>query len=196
NADAQCGGATSGQICNATVCAAGCSTAAGRNYCPSGQYCSNQSGGVGSCLPQPCMTDPNCSAPTPFCDTDPEPNACIQCRSSADCSGTKPFCDATNTCAACATDANCPNALQPACQASGACAECSATNASRCGGVNPVCLTGSGTCGCNADSRCGSSTSGQICGAGATCVAGCSTAAGRNYCPATEYCSNQSGGVG
>ena len=59
------------------------------------------SGGGGSA----CMSNDQCSAPTPVCDPG---NGCVECLQSDQCSAAKPNCDtSTHTCRECAADADC-----------------------------------------------------------------------------------------
>lgn len=70
-----------------------------------------------------------------------------QCGSDADCPLDKPHCNVQlGICEPCASDEDCTDPAKPACQPSGICGECSATNASLCLDLEPVCDTGPGIC--------------------------------------------------
>lgn len=197
------GGAT-GTISNqATI------SAEGENGAPVTIFTStDDDGGPTDVVVDDCEDDSQCAAPTPACYDPPDPtlpNICVECTGDQHCGGTLPVCDlATNTCVPCASDADCTDPNFPACHAAGplagACTECSASNATLCGGTAPLCLDNLGFCGCSdvdGDDECGGPNSGIICnGPAGVCVPGCAVAPGRNDCPATEFCSDQSGGVG
>lgn len=166
--DAQCGPPGSGLVCSGTtsspgVCIAGCSTAAGRNDCPAGQYCSDKSGAIGECLPAPCSANADCEAPTPACDKSVKPSRCVQC----------------------AKDGDCPSGL--VCNGEKKCVECTASDKSSCSkdGTGAACLA-NGTCGCASDADCGN---GRTCDAGSgKCVAGCPPCGAKNECHLPGAC--------
>jgi MYXO-CTERM domain-containing protein len=173
--DSQCGDGDSGRICNGSLCTAGCSHAEGRNRCPSTQYCSDQSGGVGTCRGQVCVDDDECRNLTPeqpICDTDPEPNECVQCLLDDHCSVPANLCDDRR------------------------CVECTSERLENCTatGKGAACLT-SNTCGCVADGDCGSATSGRVCGANSLCRVGC-RGTGGNGCPEPLVCSSTDTQIG
>ncbi len=169
-----------------------CSECRTRTDCPAGKpICDLVKGVCGAC-----MSNNECAAPTPFCGAG---GICVACRTSADCSGGAPVCDtATGTCRGCRTDADCPTAT-PACQPAGGCGECSVSNATRCVGAKPQCLTDFGLCACtdrDGDSECGGAMSGVVCsGAVGICVPGCSDMPMRNGCPGGQTCMVPGGGA-
>jgi hypothetical protein len=57
NTDTDCGGTTSGRVCDAKVCKDGC-RGTGGNGCPSGKVCSSTSNAVGTCQNPPCGRGP------------------------------------------------------------------------------------------------------------------------------------------
>ena len=156
---------------------------------------------TGACAECSATNASRCTGARPLCDV--ASNRCVGCLTSADCaSPTAPFCSPmTRTCVPCEADGppSCPDPARPACQRAGAlagaCTECSATNASRCGGIRPQCLTALGLCGCSdsdGDSECGGPMSGIVCsGPAGTCIPGCSSAPGRNRCPVPLVCSGE-----
>jgi uncharacterized repeat protein (TIGR01451 family) len=201
NADA------SGNIANQAVVTAG-----GRAGAPPAPYPSDGNGPAPGAPPTSfpvgqCATSADCP-PGRVCDTAARPAVCVGCRSNADCGGVTPFCSPmTATCVACAADGppSCSDPARPACQRggalAGACTECSATNATRCGGAKPQCLLALGLCGCSAadgDAECGGPMSGVICNAAVAgiCVPGCSEAPMRNRCPAGQTCAPPGAAVG
>ena len=156
--------------------------------------------------PAPRPTSRIARAPRPRCDVSSGVGACVACLNDGQCGGVTPVCAmATRTCVACITDGapSCPDPDRPACQRAGAlrgaCTECTATNATLCGGVKPVCVADLGVCGCagpSDDCSCGASDSGLICsGAGGFCVPGCGPAP-RNGCPTGQSCLDIMNGVG
>ena len=46
-------------------------------------------------LVEGCLTDADCGAPTPRCDTSPTPNVCVECVTNADCTALEPTCTAS-----------------------------------------------------------------------------------------------------
>ena len=46
-------------------------------------------------LVEGCLTDADCAAPTPRCDTSPTPNLCVECVTNADCTALEPTCAAS-----------------------------------------------------------------------------------------------------
>jgi len=136
-----------------------------------------------------CMSNAQCSAPTPVCDTSNQ--SCVGCLANTDCSGATPTCDtSTHTCKACSANSDC-SGTTPVCVTSGAgagaCVQCT-TNAqctssapvcasNKCTGCksdsdctdpnNPVCNTGTGACGpSGSTSSSGGSSSGTSSGSG------------------------------
>jgi uncharacterized repeat protein (TIGR01451 family)/MYXO-CTERM domain-containing protein len=175
--DGDCGGKTSGLICNgpAGICVPGCSAASGRNGCPVGQTCSDVSGGVGTCSPTGgCSIDGDCVLPTTACNTSVTPHQCVQCLSDAGC------------------------ALPLVCSPTAhACVDCTPTNTTAClpTGSGSACLTG-GTCGCSIDGDCGGVASGRICdGSLHKCTIGCRGQNG-NGCPADLVCTSDNASAG
>ncbi|HXI59132.1 MAG TPA: hypothetical protein VNO55_23860, partial [Polyangia bacterium] len=171
NGDGDCGGPTSGKICNGPVgiCVPGCSAAPLRNGCPVGQTCSDVTGAVGSCGPAGgCVVNGDCVAPTTACDTGVTPHQCVQCLSDAGCL--------------------LPQVCSPTTHA---CVECTPTSSTACvsSGSGAQCLAG-GTCGCQGDTDCGGVASGRICDATVhKCTIGC-RATGGNGCPVGLSCSS------
>ncbi len=169
--DAECGSSDSGWVCNgvAGACVPGCAILAGRNGCPPTQTCSDQTGAIGTCVDEPCITDADCTgAPLVRCNTAVQPNACVQCLTDEDCAAPL-ICDQTgsNTCV------ECTGALTDNCKASGSGALCLANQ----------------TCGCAVDSDCGALDSGRVCdGISSRCAVGCRASDG-NSCPSGFVCS-------
>jgi uncharacterized repeat protein (TIGR01451 family)/MYXO-CTERM domain-containing protein len=170
---------------------------------PSRPICELSGPLAGACTECSATDTTHCTADRPYCLL--SNGTCVACRDDGDCTGPNSWCNpATHTCAPCRSNADCTDPRRPVCQLTGplagACTECSATDSHLCTGNRPICLTNLGLCGCtdtDGDSECGSSTSGMICnGPAGICVPGCSTAPGRNGCPAGQYCSDQTGGVG
>ena len=97
----------------------------------------------------PCMTDANCSPPTPYCDT--AARVCVQCLSSNNCPMNAPVCSAAKTCVECASSADC-------------------------GGNTPYCNTTNNTCvRCLSNTNCGDSGTPVCHPTTRTCVAACTT---------------------
>jgi MYXO-CTERM domain-containing protein len=178
NTDADCGGASSGRVCEADRhrCAPGCATGAGRNGCPTGQRCVVTGAGVntrGTCTLD-CTSTPMCGSMLPALPLCPDTGMrrCVECRADGDCSGNadgRVYCDLTaGRCVACLT---------------GGASQCTAA------GVGAACLPG-GACGCNTDSDCGARESGRVCDAFTrVCRAGCRpSGAMGNACPAGSVC--------
>ena len=114
--------------------------------------CATTGANAGDCVA--CIADANCPPATPRCTPT---NTCVQCESNADCGGDTPVCS-TGTCKACTSDASCSGAT-PACEVWGACGQCSATNATECGGSTDICDFPTGTCvDCEFNSDCSGST--------------------------------------
>ncbi len=176
--DSECGGSTSGIVCNgpAGSCAPGCSTAAGRNNCPAGQVCSDQTGKVGTCnTPLGCQSNADCIAPRPVCDTAANPRVCVQCLMDGQC--TMPLiCDATGS----KSCVECTVARSMNCQAAQAGSRCLPNN----------------SCGCTTDTDCGASASGRVCDTTVgKCTVGC-RGIGGNGCPAAQMCTSMTMAIG
>ena len=176
--DADCGGTSSGRVCNTFLrrCVDGCFTGAGRNGCPAGQRClitSGTPGDPGVCTVD-CVSSDVCRTAVPARPVCPEgtgTRSCVECRADVDCAGRtdgRIFCDT----------------------AAGRCAPCvTGRSASLCitSGAGSACLPG-GVCGCNADADCGGPGSGRICDATTrACRGGCRPAGGVT-CPAGATC--------
>jgi MYXO-CTERM domain-containing protein len=134
-----------------------------------------------------------CIAPFPVCDT--SSGTCVECNTNAQCSGNTPVCQ-NHVCVPCTSDAQCSNPT-PACQTTGplagSCTQCSTTNGTLCVAPTPVCLPGTGTCGCTTDAQCGGAGSGQIC-SGNICVPGCRPNGNGGTCATGQVCSPTAGG--
>ncbi len=162
--DADCGGATSGRLCNSltNTCTDGCSRASGRNDCPSGEFCTSDdaTGAVTGVCTTACDFDQDCTTTAmPFC-IGPTADGADAGADAGDASG-------ANRCGACRGDADCTTASKRACDSSSnTCAECTGTNAAACAAnANGSACLASDKCGCKSDSDCGGSTSGRICDA-------------------------------
>ncbi|MBL8601847.1 MAG: hypothetical protein JNK72_07985 [Myxococcales bacterium] len=173
--DSDCGGASSGRICNAMTqrCEAGCAVGEGRNGCPMGQSCTASEAGTTGMCTMNCNRNADCAAPTPVCRVVAGAmNACVECLTDTECTGRS---DGRTRCIG-------PN---------NTCAQCSEENRSACEGNMSGAACVMGLCGCTADSDCGGASSGRICNAMTrTCVAGCSPATGRNGCPTGQSCTS------
>lgn len=175
--DSECGDAASGMICNgvAGTCVPGCSLASGRNGCPATSTCSEQFGNVGVCLSDPCVIDANCTT-TPLlkCNTVFEPNRCVQCLADGDCTSPQ-ICDEAVT---------------------GNCVECTSQRLDNCAAAaNGAFCLDNGTCGCTADSHCGSADSGRVCDSALSkCTIGCR--GDGNGCPTGFVCSSSDDQIG
>jgi len=177
--DADCGGASSGRVCEADRhrCAPGCAPGAGRNGCPAGQRCVVTGAGAdarGTCTID-CASTPMCGATLPALPLCPDTGVmrCVECRADGDCSGNadgRVYCDV----------------------AAGRCASCLARSVTQCtaAGAGAACLPG-GVCGCNTDADCGPGASGRVCDTFThACRAGCRPpGAIGNACPAGAACS-------
>jgi Putative metal-binding motif len=176
-ADADCGGATSGRVCNTFLrrCVDGCFTTAGRNGCPTGLRCMIPSGstGVPGACAADCTTSDMCrvaSVRRPLCPDGTGTRQCVECRSDNDCQGRSDglaYCDTgVGRCAACVS-----GRVPTQCVA---------------GGAGSACLPGN-VCGCNVDADCGAPGSGRICDAFTrVCRGGCRPMGGS--CPAGYAC--------
>ncbi len=89
----------SGSILNQAVVTAG-----GAQGAPSANYPTDGNGNGAGVPPteavvDQCGTSADCTAPTPICDTAPEPNVCVQCLADKDCTNpTAPACKPDHTC--------------------------------------------------------------------------------------------------
>ncbi len=175
--DADCGGATSGRVCNTYLrrCVDGCFTSAGHNGCPSGQRCMIPAGstGVPGACAADCTTSGQCLAADihrPLCPDGTGTRQCVECRSDNDCRGR------SDGLAYCDTGV-------------GRCAPCvSGRVPTQCvtGATGAACLPGD-VCGCNTDADCGAAGSGRICDAFTrTCRGGCRPSGGS--CPTGYNC--------
>ena len=205
--DAQCGSATSGQVCNTSTntCQPGC-RGMGGNGCPTAQVCTSPSNAIGACVQ--CLVDATCGGATsgfvcngathacqPGCrgmngngcpagDVCTSPNAtigaCVQCTLDAQCGGAMSgfVCNgATQTC-------------QPGCRG---------TNGNGCP-TGAVCTSPDATIGscvqCSKDADCGGPMSGAVCNAATSaCGPGCRGMNG-NGCPTNQACTSMDATVG
>ncbi len=173
--DADCGGATSGQICTGTpgVCVPGCRPAGG-NTCPNGQNCEVPPGGTTGICKQPCAD--GCVGATPVCNTTAD--QCVQCVNGTDCTTNPngPLCNpTTNTCVECI-----PGGDTTQCLADGPGSACRPN----------------GQCGCNTDGDCGNATSGRVCDdTTKVCRAGC-RGTGGNGCKQGDVCTSKTTAIG
>lgn len=164
--DANCGTATSGQVCNAGTCQPGC-RGSGGNGCPADQTCSSLDGTIGACTQ--CTTDTQCGGPT----------SGLVCNDAKLC---QPGCRGTggNTCATgevCSSTNMTIGTCGPAADA---------------GPGTPD----AGAPGCTSDPQCGGPTSGRICDPSTkTCTDGC-RGTGGNGCAAGSVCSSSSTSAG
>jgi MYXO-CTERM domain-containing protein len=155
------------------TCTPGCRVMGGLDNCATGKYCTVQTGGVGTCMAEPCNQNSDCTAPNHVCDTIGEPHACVACLNDPDCTGGL-VCDPMNHCV-----------------------ECTSTQKGNCNAAQAgaACLA-SEVCGCATDTDCGDATSGRVCDTTQhTCEAGC-RGTGGNGCPSPETCSSTDGSVG
>jgi len=132
-----------------------------------------------------CVTNSQCPAAKPVCDTAVSPKICVVCLTNLNCGTNAPVCNTTtHVCGPCVNDASCPAAL-PACEASGACGLCSSTNATKCTGATPACNTTTSTCvACTTNANCSGAT--PVCNTATNTCVGCLT--GANCSGATPVC--------
>jgi MYXO-CTERM domain-containing protein len=143
-ADADCGDAMSGRICDTTTsrCMAGCGVGMGRNGCAAGQFCSSDDPSRAGVCTMSCNFDGDCASMMgrTHCrtaDGGPDPsNQCVECTTDTHCAGRT---DGRSRCIG----------------EGGTCAQCSATSRDNCmaSGAGSACLM-SGLCGCTSDSDC------------------------------------------
>ncbi|MEI8258029.1 MAG: VWA domain-containing protein, partial [Deltaproteobacteria bacterium] len=141
-ADSDCGGATSGRICEATthLCIDGCWSGTGHNGCPVTEVCNSTSATVPGHCGAVCITDAECPAAHPHC---------------------LPVTGAPSVCVDCVADTNCASRTDGRTRCIGAdhtCAQCTATDVASCdpGAIGGSCL-GTGLCGCSGDGDCSAS---------------------------------------
>ncbi len=207
--DADCGGATSGQICDTGpggtyTCVLGCHAGAGTNGCASGLHCTSTNGARGACVA--CLVDLDCGAADSGVVCDENTNACVSgCRgSSGNHCGPGLSCtsadDSIGSCLACLVDADCGDATSGiVCDAGKCIAGCRASGGNGCGAALS-CTSADATVGkctgCVADATCGALDSGIVCDTTTdTCVAGC-RGAGGNACPTGSACSSKTDSLG
>jgi hypothetical protein len=100
-----------------------------------------------------CLTNANCAAPTPACDT--QAHRCVACLGDADCAS-KHCLEQSALCVECEADADCGDAAKAHCGSNNSCGKCT-TNA-QCQHLTdtPACDAASGSCvACVDDSTCG-----------------------------------------
>jgi uncharacterized repeat protein (TIGR01451 family) len=204
--DSQCGGPTSGIICNLGGCQAGC-RGTGGNGCPVTQMCSSATAAPGSCAALDSDGDGVINTTETALGTDPmdvdSDNDNINDNVELSMTGgTGPFLaidtdgdglidakdtDSDNDCVPDLTDtvANYRNPLLP-----------QANTNNNCGGATPYCSSATGMCTatCQTDSQCGAGNSGIICNLG-SCVPGCRGASG-NSCPVNQMCTSATAAAG
>src|SRR5207248_10562396 len=115
------------------------------------------------------------TASTPDAPTPASFSLTNQCTADSQCTGIAPICSlATNSCLACATNAQCSNKnpAQPFCDASGACFACTAD--SQCSGTTPICSQATNSCAtCTTDAQCGNKDpANPYCLPSGTCISG------------------------
>jgi hypothetical protein len=204
-ADADCGGATSGAICDPTshACAVGCRAQSG-NGCPTGRVCTSPDAAPGACVG--CVTDADCGDAASGKVCDPSTLECaFGCRGAGgNGCALGSVCNATGwaagKCVGCVSDADCGDAASgeicdpatSACQGG-----CRGAGGNGCP-AGTVCSSADGSAGscvqCVADADCGGATSGQAC-VNHACLSGCHGAGG-NGCPAGTVCSSADGSAG
>ncbi|MFO0758156.1 MAG: DUF11 domain-containing protein [Byssovorax sp.] len=204
--DADCGGPTSGQVCNpGGICGPGCRGMNG-NGCPNPLVCSSVDATIGQCVE--CAKDADCGGPTSGTVCNGVTHSCV------------PGCRGMN-------GNGCPNILScTSMDASiGQCVECvvdadcgGPTSGTVCNGVTHACIPGCrgmngngcmpgsvctsmdatiGLCvGCNTDADCGGPTSAIVCdGATKTCIPGCRGMNG-NGCMPGDVCTSMDATIG
>jgi MYXO-CTERM domain-containing protein len=183
--DADCGGATSGRVCNTETrrCVAGCAAGEGRNGCPMGQSCTTTTPGERGQCTTTCNRDTDCTmAGRPVCF--------------------RPMGEgAMSVCVECGTDMHCAGRMDGRTRCIGdgnTCAQCSPTQTDACmGNMNGTACLNDGLCGCARDADCGGTGSGRVCDTMTRrCIAGCATGEGRNGCPDGLSCTSDSGMIG
>lgn len=200
--DSQCGGSSSGIICNGGSCVAGC-RGTGGNTCPASQMCTSANATPGMCVAKDSDGDGISDVLEVSLGTDPDnvdsdgdginDNVETSMTGSAgpftgidtDGDGTIDALDHDSD-NDCATDmaegtGGYRNPLTPHANANDSC-----------GGATPFCDVLQGVCTnvCATDSDCGSTTSGKICtGAPKMCANGC-RGTGGNGCPVTQMCTS------
>jgi MYXO-CTERM domain-containing protein len=140
-ADADCGDATSGRICDLDTvsCADGCGVGTDRNGCPADQFCTSMDPAVDGLCTTSCNFDVDCAASpeVPFCFVDGSGGFCVECTTDTHCEDRS---DGRDRCVG-------PDHT---------CAACSATDTTACSaaGAGSACV--SGLCGCASDADCAS----------------------------------------
>jgi uncharacterized repeat protein (TIGR01451 family)/MYXO-CTERM domain-containing protein len=206
--DADCGGLTSGIVCNAGshTCQPGCRGMMLGNGCPTGDVCTSPNATIGACVQ--CTTDADCGGPMsgtvcngatqtcqPGCrgmngngcaagqactSLDSTIGNCVQCTTDADCGGVMSgiVCDAATS----QCKPGCRGMNGNGCPAGDTCTSLDSTI---------------GTCvQCAKDADCGGPTSGTVCDAATSqCKPGC-RGSGGNGCPTGDTCTSTDGTIG
>ncbi len=203
--DVDCGGPTSGQICTANACMAGCRGTG--NGCPIGSTCSSVNVSPGTCAPSDTDGDGVPDAVEISLGTNPalqdsDGDTILDNVELSATGGAGPFLaintdgdllidardtDSDNDCLRDRDDATRRNPALPSANPNG-----------NCSGGTPVCDTTAGLCVplCTTDSDCGNATSGKIClGSPSACIAGC-YGTGGNGCSSGFTCSSTTNAVG
>jgi hypothetical protein len=205
--DGDCGGPSSGTICDAASkeCVLGCRGSEG-NRCSGNLVCTSTDGGAGSCVG--CMSDLDCGDAASGIVCEASSKQCmVGCRGSDGngCSGNL-VCTSKDvtigSCAACLGDSDCGGAKSGiVCdQATLSCVVgCRGSDGNGCSG-SLICTSTDGSfgkcAGCTHDSDCGGAASGAICDAASnTCTSGC-RGEGGNACAAGKLCTSADTVVG
>ncbi len=138
-ADADCGDATSGRICDLTTssCVDGCGVGDDRNGCPTEQFCTSMDPAVDGVCTTTCNFDEDCavSPEMPFCFMDSTGGICVECTNDTQCGDRT---DGRDRC------------IGP----DHTCAACSDADTSACSDAGDGSACVSGLCGCTTDDDC------------------------------------------
>ena len=202
--DSDCGGPTSGKVCDPSTdkCVDGCHPTG--NGCPVGDACTSTDATIGQCVD--CLQDSDCGGAMSgkVCDT--TKSTCIDgchtpgngCPNGQECSST----DATiGICVECLQDSDCggPGSGKVCDTNTSKCIDgCKGTNEGDCP-QGEVCTSMDTTIGqcveCLTDTDCGDANSGKVCDTStSTCVDGCHTPG--NGCPDGQPCTSMDAPIG
>jgi uncharacterized repeat protein (TIGR01451 family) len=150
-----------------------------------------------------CETDDDCPDPAePACDTDPDPNECVECIEDFHCTDPEtPVCDTDNRiCVECLDDDDCAGSNSTCDTAANICV-CEPQGTSEiCGNDIDEDCDGEldNGCGCVDDSDCGEPNDGTVCDTGGsfTCIPGCRGEGADAGCPSGQTCTSIDATIG